>query len=252
MANSDQVKPKGDLLVVDDDVLFRESIMQNLEEAGYDVKGYGDGQSALHDLQSGRRPDIVLLDWKMPELSGIEVLKRMRQAQIAAPVMFLTVLGDQIYEEAALLGGAVDFVEKSRSFSILLRRVELTLNRRLTQNLGETPRNNVSFFELGPVRLVLDTKRAFWKGRQVELSLSEFHLVRLLVERAGDDVSYRDLYDLVHGEGFVAGDGDIGYRTNVRAFVKRIRQKFRDIDHEFDSIENYPGFGYRWIDKGAP
>jgi two-component system response regulator ChvI len=59
-------------------------------------------------------------------------------------------------------------------------------------------------------------------------------------------VRYRDIYDLVRGEGFTAGVGPEGYRANVRTFIKRIRQKFREIDERFDSIENYPGFGYRW------
>ncbi len=53
----------------------------------------------------------------------------------------------------------------------------------------------------------------------------------------------------MRGEGFIAGIGEEGYRANVRAFIKRIRQKFRDVDGEFDSIENYPGFGYRWRDN---
>ncbi|HLW28926.1 MAG TPA: helix-turn-helix domain-containing protein, partial [Kiloniellales bacterium] len=65
-------------------------------------------------------------------------------------------------------------------------------------------------------------------------------------ERAGQDVTYRELYDLVHGRGFVAGSGPDGYRANVRTFMKRIRQKFRELDEDFDEIENYPGFGYRW------
>ena len=76
-------------------------------------------------------------------------------------------------------------------------------------------------------------------------------MIECLVDRAGNDVSYRSLYDIVHGEGFSAGAGEIGYRTNVRAFIKRIRQKFRDADAEFSHIENYPGFGYRWSDTGA-
>ncbi len=59
-------------------------------------------------------------------------------------------------------------------------------------------------------------------------------------------MSYRELYDLVHGKGFFAGFGDDGYRTNVRTFIKRIRQKFRKTDNSFASIENYGGFGYRW------
>lgn len=251
METANHESPRGNLAVVDDDALFRESITQNLEEVGFSVTGYADGREALDSLMKGAAPDILLLDWKMPELNGIEVLRRMREAKIDVPVIFLTVLGDQIHEEAALSGGAVDFVEKSRSFAILLHRIELTL----TRPPGEKKRNRNSqqtHMALGHLRLDLDSKRIFWKARQVELSLSEFRLVRLMAEQAGRDVSYRSLYDLVHGEGFVAGDGDIGYRANVRAFIKRIRQKFRDIDRGFDKIENYPGFGYRWVEEDEP
>lgn len=242
---------KANLLVVDDDELFRESIAENLHEAGFRVEAYPDGREALARLSDGARPDVLLLDWKMPAMSGIEVLRRMRQSQIEVPVIFLTVLGDQIYEEAALLGGAVDFIEKSRSFSILLRRIDLTLSRALSGPSASPDAAARSLIEYGPIQLNLESNRAYWRESQVDLSLSEFRLVKALVENAGQDVSYRALYDLVHGEGFLAGDGDIGYRANVRAFIKRIRQKFRDVDRDFDRIENYPGFGYRWTAENA-
>ena len=92
-----------------------------------------------------------------------------------------------------------------------------------------------------------DTNRALWAGRVVDLTLTEFRIVNLLAERAGRDVGYREIYDLVHGKDFVAGQGSEGYRANVRTFIKRIRKKFRDIDPGFDHIGNYAGFGYRWI-----
>jgi two-component system response regulator ChvI len=93
-----------------------------------------------------------------------------------------------------------------------------------------------------------DSRRALWKQANVELTLTEFNIVAFLVENSARDVSYREIYDIVHGEGFMAGDGEVGFRTNVRAFIKRIRQKFRDADPNFASINNYPGFGYRWLD----
>jgi two-component system response regulator ChvI len=99
---------------------------------------------------------------------------------------------------------------------------------------------------VGGLELSNDTARAQWKGTRVDLTLSEFNIVRYLAERAGQDVRYREIYDLVRGKGFVAGTGTDGYRANVRTFVKRIRQKFREVDPEFDAIENYAGFGYRW------
>jgi len=71
--------------------------------------------------------------------------------------------------------------------------------------------------------------------------------VSLLAESAGKDVDYREIYDRVHGKDFLAGHGSEGYRANVRTFIKRIRKKFRDVDADFDQIENHAGFGYRWM-----
>lgn len=100
----------------------------------------------------------------------------------------------------------------------------------------------------GASGLVLDvaSARASWNGQQVELTHGEFKVVQLLAQRVGRDVGYREIYDAVRGVGFEAGQGPDGYRANVRAMVKRIRQKFRDLDPDFDAIETYPGFGYRW------
>ncbi len=193
---------------------------------------------------------MVLLDWKMPEMNGIEVLRKLRQINQDVPVIFLTVLSDQIYEEAALLSGAVDFVEKSRSFTILLKRMGLILGGVKAGAGGAAPAaqngDGSVVMTVGSLELNLESNRAFWRQGQVELTLTEFEIVRFLVSRAGQDIRYREIYDLVHGKGFVAGEGPEGYRANVRTFIKRIRQKFRNIDSNFEQIENYPGFGYRW------
>ena len=75
---------------------------------------------------------------------------------------------------------------------------------------------------------------------------NEFDVVAFLAENAGRDVAYRQIYDVVRGNGFVAGQGEDGYRANVRAMVKRIRRKFTQLDADFAALQNYPGFGYRW------
>jgi two-component system response regulator ChvI len=98
------------------------------------------------------------------------------------------------------------------------------------------------------LRLNSRFRRASWRGRDVPLTQSEFAILERLALASERDVAYRDLYDVVRGPGFVAGAGAEGYRVNVRAFVKRIRQKFKDIDPEFDAIRNYPGVGYSWHD----
>jgi two-component system response regulator ChvI len=240
----------GHIVLVDDDDLFRESLSQNLSDAGFGTKSFSDGPAALQELTRSDPPDIILLDWKMPQMTGIEVLRNLRKRNIDVPVVFLTVLSDQFYEEAGLVEGAVDFVEKSRGFSILLRRIELIV-RGNKINGSQAPLPQTELLQLGGIRLHRDTKRAFWNDKPVELTVTEFQMIECLVDHAGNDVSYRSLYDIVHGEGFAAGAGEIGYRTNVRAFIKRIRQKFRDVDPEFSCIENYPGFGYRWSDLSA-
>lgn len=244
------------IAVVDDDPLLRESLEQNLLDAGYRVTCYADGAAVLDDIAGGAVPDLLLLDWKMPEMNGIEVLKRLRGDSHTVPVIFLTVLTDQIYEEAALAGGAVDFIEKSRSFTILKRRIDLILSGargtstaapgdgassgNADDDTGED-RHTVGDLELRP-----RIRRAFWKGQELPFSVTEFDIVHRLAGAAGEDVPYREIYDLARGEGFVAGHGPEGYRANVRTHIKRIRAKFRDVDPTFDAIENYPGFGYRW------
>jgi two-component system response regulator ChvI len=240
------------IALVDDDNLFRESVGQNLTDAGFAVTAYDRGEALLDALGRGGAADIVLLDWKMPGLSGIEVLRRMRDMDIAIPVIFLTLLSDQVYEEAALATGAVDFVEKSRSFHILRRRIELILEGQKGEAAPNAPRaDDPEIVRVGALELRPGSGRACWQGAELPLTLNEFNMVRYLAENAGKDVRYRELYDQVRGSGFSAGVGTDGFKTNVRTFIKRIRTKFRNADPAFDQIENYPGFGYRWRHETA-
>jgi two-component system response regulator ChvI len=232
------------LLLVDDDDLFRESLGLNLIDEGYDVTSFDNGRDALAYLEEGGGADAMLLDWRMPQLTGIEVLRRMRGHGIAIPVIFLTALSDDIYEEAALAGGAVDFIDKSRRLPILVKRLQLITDG--ARPLVEPEPTRAEKMTLGQLELRFDTNRAIWAGKTIDLTLTEFKILALLAEKAGQDVGYRDIYDLVHGKDFVAGHGTEGYRANVRTFIKRIRKKFRDRDPDFDHIHNYAGFGYRW------
>ena len=189
---------------------------------------------------------MILLDWKMPGMTGIEVLRELRKLKVESPVVFLTVLSDQIYEEAGLLGGAVDFIEKSRSFSNSVSPHRTDPQGREGRRDVRKPQPQAVTLNHGDARCNATSSGPSGRITQIELTLTEFRIFEYLVTRAGHDVRYRELYDIVHGEGFAAGSGEIGFRANVRAFIKRIRQKFRDVDPEFAQIENYPGFGYRW------
>jgi two-component system response regulator ChvI len=98
---------------------------------------------------------------------------------------------------------------------------------------------------------VLDVARRLpgptWIDSEPSLSLTcEYRIVHLLASNVGSFVTYRAVYDWLHHEGFIAGDGATDYRANVRSAIKRIRNKFRDFDPPFDEIENYTAFGNCW------
>lgn len=232
------------VLLVDDDDLYRDALHLHLSDAGLEVASFGAGRAGLDHLDAGNSANVILLDWRMPEMNGLEVLRQLRERGIATPVIFLTALSDDIYEEAALAGGAVDFIDKSRRLSILVRRIELIAEGQRPLPDGTQPQP--AQVRLGQLELRFDINRAFWNGQGVDLTLTEFRMVSQLALKPGEDLSYRELYDLVHGKDFLAGSGTEGYRANVRTFIKRIRKKFRDVDSGFDQIHNYAGFGYRW------
>jgi two-component system response regulator ChvI len=235
------------IVVVDDDDLFRPLLVGNLREAEYEVVDFPAPDALLQHLkQNVIEADLFILDWKMPGMTGFELLKELRDLGIATPALFLTSLDDVLYEESALREGAADFVGKTRSFAILRHRIE--------RILGAVPTSSVQSpaapANIGALTLDSAQHRVTWRDKVVELTLGEFRAVELLAT-SGRDVSYREIYDTMRGENFIAGAGPEGYRANVRALVKRIRQKFTEADSGFTAIENYPGYGYRWKSGNA-
>src|ERR1700736_5092137 len=178
-ASADSLMPH--LLLVDDDDLFRESLGLNLIDEGYEVTSFGNGRDALAYFDRGGSADVILLDWRMPRLTGLDVLRLMRAAGITIPVIFLTVLSDDIYEEAALDGGAVDFIDKSRRLPLLLKRLQLIAEGG-RPSLDSEPRRAVSM-RFGRLELRFDVNRAVWAGQTVDLTLTEFRIVTLLAEK---------------------------------------------------------------------
>ena len=248
MTTSDTESAITPVVVVDDDPLFRETLCGNLEDNGYRTVGLDGGRAIIDYFEKGGSAAAVLLDWQMPDVDGPAVLRQLRAAGRPTPILFLTGHSQPIYEEAALVQGAVDFIDKSRSFAIILQLLRLAIGGAKTG--GSESAEPTGAGSHGPLFLDVGSARAMWRDTQVDLTLTEFKVVQLLASRAGRDVSYREIYDVVRGAGFRAGSGEDGYRANVRALVKRVRQKFRAIDSDFTALENYPGFGYRWIDAG--
>ena len=230
------------LVLVDDDADYREAASAELAELAFEVLAFATGEEMLEYFAQNNDADIIVLDWKLPGGLGIDLLPKLHDRGIRLPVVFLTGMPATAYENAALDRGALDFVDKARGVPILAKRIRLILDSH--RRARETPAK--SALACGKLTLRPDVNRAFWDNRDVNLTVTEFNIVHLMVAHAGEHVTYRSIYDCVHHAGFVAGNGDEGYRTNVRSSIKRIRNKFRALDGEFSEIENFPAFGYRW------
>ena len=230
------------LIFVDDDDDYREAAAAELGDLGFVVETFADGASMLASGADGIVADVIVLDWSLPTMSGIDLLPRLRREGILLPVVFLTGRSSPSHENLAFDRGALDFVDKSRGVPILAKRIRViveSFKRPAELEVDET-------LHCGRLMLKPRVSRAFWDTVDVNLTLTEFNTVRLLASSIGNHVTYRAVYDCMHGVGFIAGSGEHGYRINVRSSIKRIRNKFRLIDPEFAEIENYPSFGYRW------
>jgi two-component system response regulator ChvI len=234
-------------ILVDDDDFYREAIATELDYLGFSVTSFPSGEPMLAHLATGAAAEVIVLDWKLQSGLGIDLLPLLHERGIHLPVVFLTGMPAVASEYAALDLGAVDFVDKARGTAILAKRLRLIVQSYRAQPQNDAGQPGASEpIACGKLTLNTDNARAYWDGVDVDLTLTEFKIVFLLVSRAGEYVTYRSVYDSVRYTGFVAGNGEEGFRTNVRSSIKRIRNKFRQLDDGFCDIENYPAFGYRW------
>lgn len=242
-----QEGPQGNeqirVLLVDDDDNFREAIGGELTDLGFSVSNFSDGDGLLNFVGEGNTADVIVLDWQLREATGLDILPRLRRRGVNLPVIFLTGMATTEHERVALEHGALDFVDKMRGADILAKRIRLIAEANRSKTVANLPTDELV---AGDLALKPKVSRAFWKGADVGLTVTEFNIVHQLVTHAGEHMTYRAIYDCVHWSGFVAGSGDDGYRTNVRSSIKRIRGKFTAVDGGFSEIENYPAFGYRW------
>jgi two-component system response regulator ChvI len=199
-------------------------------------------QATLHHA------DILVLDWRLPAGPGTELMRQLRERGVDLPIVFLSGLPATTYEATALDRGALDFVDKARGMAILAKRLQIVVG----WTRREKSHRVRPVLRLGALELHPELMRATWKGQDLDLTLSEFNIVYLLASHPGEYVTYRAIYDSVHGIGFIAGSGEDGFRANVRSSIKRIRNKFRAVDPRCREIENFAAVGYRWRREATP
>jgi two-component system response regulator ChvI len=234
--------PNPTVALVDDDRNIITSVAMALEAEGFTVRTYSDGAGALRGLTS-QPADIAVLDIKMPRMDGMELLNRLRKTS-QVPVIFLTSKDDEVDEVLGLRMGADDYITKPFSQRLLVERIRALLRRKeLAQTPGAGPAPTEAPITRG--ELVLDPARhvCTWKAKDVELTVTEFLLLKALAQRPGIVKSRDNLMDAAYGEHVYVDD-----RT-IDSHVKRLRKKFKELDPEFAHIETLYGLGYRYRDK---
>jgi two-component system response regulator ChvI len=229
------------IALVDDDPLYCEAVAGDLGDRGFAVRPFPDGESLLAALHGGLDVRLVLIDWVLPTMSGLDLVRRLRQGGVDLPIVGLTGRSLVEREIEAFDAGAVDFIAKERGIDVLVHRLRLLVDLEAARG-ARRPEP----IRRGPLQLRLDAAQAEWHGRDVGLTVTEFKVLVFLVSYAGTFLTYRALYDEVRFSGLATGDGRQGFAVNVRAMIKRMRAKFRAVDPQFAHIVTRQGVGYCW------
>jgi two-component system response regulator ChvI len=230
------------VLLIEDDQFYRETLADELSEQGFAIQSFGDGASLPGALDIAINTDVIVLAWGLHEISGIDLLTKLRRQGVNVPIVLLTGQALPAHECLAFDRGAVDVICKSRGSDVLVRRLKSVVK---ASKRADQPQSDTSMI-CGKLILRPDVSRAYWKDVDLGLTVGEYNIVHLLASNVGRYVTYRAIYDRLHYEGFIAGSGADGYRANVRSAIKRIRYKISAFDPTFDRIENYTALGYCW------
>jgi two-component system response regulator ChvI len=236
------------IALVDDDRNILTSVSIGLQAEGFGTRVYSDGAAALKAF-ADNPPDLGVFDIKMPQMDGMELLRRVRELGGpvgAMPVIFLTSKDDELDEALGLAMGADDYIAKPFSQRLLIARIRAILRRRdleRGQALQESDQAEDELLVRG--RLTLDPARhkVEWDGRSVTLTVTEFMILEALAQRPGVVKSRNQLLDIAYQDDVYVDD-----RT-IDSHIKRIRRKFRAVDDGYDAIETLYGVGYRFSEE---
>jgi DNA-binding response OmpR family regulator len=224
------------ILLVEDALDLADVITRELETAGYRVLRAADGVTALA-LYAQHPPDLVVLDWMLPGMDGLEVLRRIRQGS-AVPVLMLTARGEEADRVIGLEVGADDYLTKPFGMRELVARVRALLRRieRVEQILAADRAGADTAITYSSLTLDPDAHRATLDGAHLDLTRTEFELLHLLLRNPGRAFSRTYLLDAVWGEHYVTGD------RSVDNAILRLRKKLGALA---EAIETVWGVGYR-------
>jgi two-component system, OmpR family, response regulator len=223
------------IALVEDDAAIRANYAEALSRHGYEVSAYGDRRNAMQAFRS-RLPDLAIVDIGLGDESegGFALCRDLRALSPQLPIVFLTARESDFDVVSGLRLGADDYLTKGVSLPHLMARIA-ALFRRVDALAESKPAEE----RIARGDMELDLKRfsAQWKGKRIELTLTEFWIVHSLARHPGH-VKSRD--QLMRDAELVVDD------ATITSHVKRVRAKFLAADPAFDALETAHGFGYRW------
>jgi two-component system, OmpR family, KDP operon response regulator KdpE len=222
--------PLPRILIVDDEPAMRRMLRIGLGPDSYAVSESDRGMGALEAVRR-RDTDLILLDLGLPDVDGLEIIKRIRYAQSDVPIIVLSNRGDEVAKVAALDLGADDYVTKPFGIEELLARIRVLQRHRVQ------PATDQSIIEAGELRLNLVHRTVTIRGTEVRLSPREFTLLQLLAAHAGKVLTHSFILRHVWGTGT-----DVQY---LRIYIRALRQKIEADPDRPQLILTEQGVGYR-------
>ena len=224
---------KAKILVVEDEEAIATMIAYNLEKEGFKVETVGDGEEALLVIAE-RKPDLIILDWMLPSISGVEVCDRLRKREETAnlPILMLTARGEEADRIQGLDTGADDYMVKPFSPKVLIARINAVLRR-------IRPAFSKKALEHCGLSVDLASHKVSFDGKNIKLGPTEFRLLAHLMEHPGHIFSREQLLDQVWGH-----DIYVESRT-VDVHVRRLRKALEEVSKGLeDHIKTVRSAGY--------
>jgi two-component system, OmpR family, KDP operon response regulator KdpE len=223
--------PRIKVLIVDDEPPIRKLLRVGLGAQGYNILDAPNAKTALERL--GEKPDIVILDLGLPDMSGLELLQAIRARDDRVPIVILSSRGDEAGKVQALDHGADDYVTKPFGMDELTARIRTALRHQL-QVQGERP-----IFRVGELTVDLVRRIVRLRDAEVKLSPKEYDLLRVLIQHSGKVLTHR----------FLLGElwNHLTDAQNLRVYVRQLRQKIEDDPQRPRYILTETGVGYRLL-----
>ena len=224
------------ILVVEDDAPVRNLITTTLKSHGYRYLAAVNGQAAIMETAS-HNPDIILLDLGLPDMDGVEVIRRIR-GWSNVPIIVISARSEDTDKIDALDAGADDYLTKPFSVEELLARLRVTQRRLALLQLSSAPG---SFYENGPLRINYATGCVYLGEEELHLTAMEYKLLCLLARNTGKVLTHRFILQNVWGSSW---NNDIG---TLRVFMATLRKKLELGDGAPQYIQTHIGIGYRMV-----